>query len=631
MAGMKRMKMPPALAGLLGVFRLLPELDRWKPWLFALSLLASAILPVGSAMLTGVLVGQIPAAIGAGLGSGAGRVMLGLLAAVAGLVVLARLMSPLQAALATTLGRELDRSLQERAMAAVGRPGGIAHLEDPDVLDRLRIVRGLGMDTNRPSLAISALARVLPAWLQALGSAAVLLWFHWWLGLAWLVMWPFVVFYMQREYLRVGQVGYGQSSALRRAEYLRDLAITAPAAKEIRLWGMLDWLIGQFDTAWRTAIEPVWQVRRPSGRVLFGSSGAVAAINLVSYGLLAWAAARGDLGLAALAVFTQALAGANAYTAFDDANAQLSFAAVSVPKILDLEAELQADERPRSVTLPAGAPAAGIRFENVWFAYPGNERHALRGLHLEVSAGRSLAIVGENGAGKTSLVKLLCGLYTPTAGHITVDGVDVADLDPAAWRSRVAVLFQDFARYQLPVRDNIAFGAPHLAGDLERLRSAARQAGVLELIESLPQGWETILSREYTGGVDLSGGQWQRIALARALFAVQAGARVLILDEPTAALDVRAEAELYDRFLELTAGLTTILISHRFSTVRRADRIVVLEGGAVVEDGTHAELMALGGRYAEMFTLQAARFAEKGESTEPDACPEPADGRGAHA
>ncbi|HWI62851.1 MAG TPA: ATP-binding cassette domain-containing protein, partial [Symbiobacteriaceae bacterium] len=196
------------------------------------------------------------------------------------------------------------------------------------------------------------------------------------------------------------------------------------------------------------------------------------------------------------------------------------------------------------------------------------------------------------------------------AGRITVDGLAVPDLDPAAWHSRVAVLFQDFARYQLSVRDNIGFGAPHLAGDLDRLRAAAEKAGALDLIESLPHGWDTVLSREYSGGTDLSGGQWQRIALARALFAVEAGARVLILDEPTAALDVRAEAELYDRFLELTAGLTTILISHRFSTVRRADRIVVLADGGVVEDGTHSELLALGGRYAEMFTLQAARFSE---------------------
>jgi ATP-binding cassette, subfamily B, bacterial len=498
-------------------------------------------------------------------------------------------------------------------MAAVGRPAGIAHLEDDDILDRLRIVRELGLDNKRPSLAVSASATVLPAWLQALGSAAVLLWFHWWLGLAWLLMWPLVVFYMQREYLKVGQVNYGQSSALRRAEYLRDLALKAQAAKEIRIWGMLEWLLSRFEATWRTAIEPVWQARRPSHWVVFGASGTVVAMNLVSYALLAWAATRGDVSLAALAVFIRALYYANGYTAFNDDNAHLSFAAVTVPKVLELDARLAPAREMGSQELPPEAPRDELRCQAVGFRYPGAEREALSGLDLVIPARRSLAIVGENGAGKTSLVKLLCGLYEPDSGQITVDGIPVSELDPAMWRARVAVLFQDFTRYQLSARDNVGLGAPELAGDRERLRAAAAKAGALELIESLPHGWDTILSAEYKDGVDLSGGQWQRVALARALFAVEAGARVLILDEPTAALDVRAEAELYDRFLEITQGLTTLLISHRFSTVRRADRIVVLDNGAVMEEGTHDELMTLDGRYAHMFRLQAARFSEEGE------------------
>lgn len=606
----KRLTLPPALTGILAVLRLLPRVHRVKPWLFAVAVVSSATLPIVIAVLTGLLVGSIPAAVDAGIDSAAGRDALRLLAAVAALVVSQRVLTPLQETLAVTLGREVERYLRERVMAAVGRPSGIAHLEDPEILAQLRIVRGLGVDTNRPDLAVEGLARVLPAWVRAFGSAAILLWFHWWLGLAWLVLWPVVLFAMQREYVRAGQVGYGLSSALRRAEYLRDLAITPAAAKELRIWGMLDWLVARFERAWRTAIEPVWRARRPRARVLFGASGAVLAINLLSFGLLAYAATRGDLSLAALAVFTQALTGANTFMAFDDHNAYLSYAAVSVPKILDLDRRLAAEHHSGTQSLPAAAPAERIRFEGVRFSYPGADRDALSELDLSIPAGRSLAIVGENGAGKTSLVKLLCGLYRPTGGRITVDGVDLAGLDPAGWRSRVAVLFQDFARYQLSAADNIGLGAPALAGDRERLRAAADRAGALALVESLPDGWDTVLSREYQGGVDLSGGQWQRIALARAMFAVQAGARVLVLDEPTAALDVRAEAELYERFLELTEGLTTILISHRFSTVRRADRIVVLGGGTVVEDGTHHQLLAAGGRYAEMFTLQAARFVE---------------------
>lgn len=198
-------------------------------------------------------------------------------------------------------------------------------------------------------------------------------------------------------------------------------------------------------------------------------------------------------------------------------------------------------------------------------------------------------------------------LYQPDAGRILVDGIDSSRLDPVAWRERMAVLFQDFCRWALPVRDNVAFGAPGLLSD-ETLRSVLNRAGAETIVEGLPLGLDTPLSRRFRGGTDLSGGQWQRIALARALAAVERGARVLILDEPTASLDVRAEAEFYERFLDLTKGLTTIVISHRFATVRLADEIVVVEAGRVVERGAHDALLALGGSYARMFRLQAERF-----------------------
>jgi ATP-binding cassette subfamily B protein len=219
--------------------------------------------------------------------------------------------------------------------------------------------------------------------------------------------------------------------------------------------------------------------------------------------------------------------------------------------------------------------------------------------------------VGANGAGKTTLVKLLCRLYDPEVGTICVDGADLRGLDPRAWQRNVAAIFQHFTRFELPVRDNIAFGARQRSDDLGALEAAARRADVLDRIRTLPQGWATPLARHLTGGGELSGGEWQRVALARALLAAGAGARVLVLDEPTANLDVRAETAFYDRFLELTAGLTTILVSHRFSTVRRADLICVLEDGRVAELGTHDDLVARGGSYARMFALQAAQFADE--------------------
>ena len=235
--------------------------------------------------------------------------------------------------------------------------------------------------------------------------------------------------------------------------------------------------------------------------------------------------------------------------------------------------------------------------------YPGGAA-VLDGSISTIPAGSSLAIVGQNGAGKTTLAKLLCRLYDPQHGAIEVDGIDVRDLDLASWRSRVTAVFQDFIRLELPLRDNVA-PAGRRTTIVQRALDAA---GATNLA-----GLDTILARGYEGGTDLSGGQWQRIALARALCAVTLGAGLVVLDEPTAQLDVRGEAEIFERLLAATRHCTTVLISHRFSTVRHADRICVLEHGKVVELGTHDELMALGGRYRTMFDLQAQRFSSEDE------------------
>jgi ATP-binding cassette, subfamily B, bacterial len=249
-----------------------------------------------------------------------------------------------------------------------------------------------------------------------------------------------------------------------------------------------------------------------------------------------------------------------------------------------------------------GMPAREVRFRNVSFTYPGTEEPVLAGFDLTIPAGSSLAIVGQNGAGKTTLAKLLCRLYDPVAGAIEVDGIDLRALDVDDWRARVTAVFQDFIRFELPLRENVApGGAPD-----EVIRQALEEAGAGGLAHL-----ETVLARGYPNGTDLSGGQWQRVALARALCAVKTGAGLVLLDEPTAQLDVRGEAEIFGRVLAATRQVTTILISHRFSTVRQADRICVLEHGRVVELGTHDELLAAGGRYKTMFELQASRFDEE--------------------
>jgi ATP-binding cassette, subfamily B, bacterial len=283
--------------------------------------------------------------------------------------------------------------------------------------------------------------------------------------------------------------------------------------------------------------------------------------------------------------------------------------AIELPAAMAAAGTLAAPDSRRTAPPPdvASMPAREVRFRDVTFGYDSSSHPVLDHFDLTIPAGTSMAIVGVNGAGKTTLAKLLCRLYDPQGGRVEVDGVDVRDLDVAAYRSRLAAVFQDFVRYELPLRDNVApRGAPDTV-----VRDALTAAGATSVTDL-----DTVLARGYDNGTDLSGGQWQRVALARALAAVAQGAGVVLLDEPTAQLDVRGEAEIFTRILAATRQATTILISHRFSTVRQVDRICVLEHGRVVELGSHDELMALGGRYRTMFELQASRFTEIDEQGE---------------
>jgi ABC-type multidrug transport system fused ATPase/permease subunit len=333
----------------------------------------------------------------------------------------------------------------------------------------------------------------------------------------------------------------------------------------------------------------------------------VTAANMLVFWSLANAATNGTLDLGAAVIYAQAAIGTS-MIAFGGLNWALDGSAAPVAAVLRLEQAMEPAGALESGTQSAdGLPVHEIHFRDLTFGYP-RGAPVLEGFDLTIPAGSSMAIVGQNGAGKTTLAKLLCRLYDPQSGAVEIDGVDVREFDLDSWRKRVTAVFQDFIRFELSMRDNVApSGAPD-----DAVRAALREAGGADLADL-----DTILARGYEGGTDLSGGQWQRVALARALCAVQLGAGVVLLDEPTAQLDVRGEAEIFDRILTATRGCTTILISHRFSTVRQADRICVLEHGKVVELGTHDELMAQRGRYFTMFDLQAQRFAlggaEEGE------------------
>ncbi len=525
----------------------------------------------------------------------------------------ALLLGPVQSALSSVVKWRLVYRTEDRLITAVSEPAGISHLEDPQVLDDLALAQGQ-LTGQMPADAPMTLALVVSNRASGLIACAVLASWRWWLGLGMLVLWVII----RRPQLKLireqGALYAGGSEVLRRAWYLQRLAALPPVAKESRVFGLGGWLVERYRSQWLLGMAAPWAVLRRLDRKVVLLCAPVLAAFAVAAGYLGLAGYHRQISLGTLAIMLPMLAATTPLGDISWDDVALAWMLQGLPRADQLEAAL----RPAGPDLSGDQPAAGlpvheVRFDQVSFRYPGANRDVFEGLDLVLPAGRSTAVVGINGAGKTTLVKLLARLHDPVAGRILVDGVDLARLRPAQWQRQVAVVFQDFAHYPLSFAENIGFGAPGFADDTEGLTAAAARAGALDTLTSLENGWQTVLSRHYQGGVDLSGGQWQRIALARALFAVRHGATILVLDEPTAWLDARGEADFFDRFLDITAGTTTVIISHRFSTVRRADHICVLDGGQVLEQGSHESLLAAGNRYAQLFGLQAARFGEAAE------------------
>jgi ATP-binding cassette subfamily B protein len=589
-----------ALAGLLWTAA------RWRVAGFGALVLLVGLLPTAVILATGALVGAIPGAVEHGLGAGGGRPAL---LALSALVLCAAALALGGHALAY-LARFLDNAYALEVHHAVARvtlgTPGLAPLEDPALADELQAID----DAERRGvlrMTMSAVSSVATARLRGIGAFVVLLGFHWWAPLLLFAGW-YLTNVVNRKATENG-VSVNMSGGavkMRRSEYLRSLAVDAPAAKELRVFGLGGWVVERYGEAWLDALGMLWKSRKANRALSAAATLALAASHAVVLGALGVAASRGELSTAALLVFVQAVLATSDLGMIGDWQwflAQSMAVAGRVASLRGRMSSLPLRMEPRTAAAHRRG-AVAVRLENVRFTYRGREHPTLDGLTLQVPAGQSLAIVGENGAGKSTLVKLLCGMYEPAAGRVVLDD----GCSPLESRGRIGVIFQDFVRYPLPLRENVGFGYLPLVGDRQALEGALGEAGGREMLAALPAGWDTVLSREFEGGADLSGGQWQRVALARALAAVRGGAGLLILDEPTASLDVRAEAELFDRFLELTRGITTILVSHRLSSVRRADRIVVVDGGRVAEDGTHDELIRAGGRYARMFALQAERF-----------------------
>jgi ATP-binding cassette, subfamily B, bacterial len=485
----------------------------------------------------------------------------------------------------------------------------MGHLEDPTLAADLAVARDFDLGITGPPMSISMdfLASGLVEMIGGLACALILAAYTWWAPLLLAGAWLATHWLLRESAIWRDRNTDEVRAAQRDADYAYRLAVDPAPAKELRLFDLAAWTIDRFVSR-RTRLHALqYEATRLREKPVAWSLLIVVGATIAVFWSLAADAASGAITLAQAAVFAQVAVGTS-MIAFGGLNWALDSASPPVAAVLRLEPAMRSGGALTSGSRSAAQlPTREVRFRGVGFAYPRGAA-VLDGFDLTIPAGSSLAIVGQNGAGKTTIAKLICRLYDPQAGAIEVDGVDIRSLDLASWRSRITAVFQDFLRLELPLRDNVApAGAPD-----EAVRAALEAAGAAKLADL-----DTVLARGYDAGTDLSGGQWQRVALARALCAVQLGAGIVLLDEPTAQLDVRGEAEIFGRLLAATRHCSTILISHRFSTVRQADRICVLEHGAVVELGTHDELMALGGRYRTMFDLQAQRFnvAESEEGT----------------
>ena len=588
-----------------GTLRLVWEADRTGAVAVGLLTVVLALLPAGIAWIGKLIVDGVVHAARSGAEADRARV-LWLVAAELGLMsaqmTATRLLSARRELLRGVLGNRINERILEKALSLELR-----HFEDADVYDKMQNARREA--SSRPlSLAMQVFAiaqnaitlAALSGLLVRLSPASVLV----------------IVAASVPAFLAEARLS-GESFRLwtwrapegRRLNYLEWILTRDSHVKEVKLFGLGPLVLDRYRALFRKFFDEDRRLalRRMRAGLAFGVLSLAAFYGM--YALMAARAARGAITLGDLtlyiAVFRQ---GQSAVQAVLGAVGGMYEDALFMSNLFDYLEIRTGGEEPR--VRPPRSPPRGrpqeIAFRNVSFRYPGKDEWALRGLSLTIAPGEKLGLVGENGAGKSTLVKLLLRLYDPTEGEIRYGGVDLRDMDPEDLRERIGAVFQDFVRYQFTAAENIGLGEPTHVEDRARIAEAARRGGATTVVEALPKGYDTVLGGWFEAGHELSSGQWQKLAVARAF--MREGAEVLVLDEPTASIDAESEHELFQRFQALAADRTAIVISHRFSTVRIADRIAVLHGGHLEELGAHRELVARGGRYAHLFNLQAQGY-----------------------
>jgi ATP-binding cassette subfamily B protein len=580
----------------------------------ALLYLGRSLLPAASALLMAILVARLEH------GTQPWTVLAGFVA----VLLAGHLSDAFVQPLAALVKARVDGAQRAEVARLTSTSDTITALEDPDVRDLVRLASADPDNWTEKTPGDGAVAQLgmLFRWVGAIGAGAVLAGYAWWLLPVLLIPTLAARSVNRRLFLRFTRRWASGARLARRADSWREVMRSPAGGKEQRVYGLAGWAVERQASAIHLMFDPLWAMARRN-RVVLWLETALLILPLAGvYALTASDAAQGRISVAVLtavlgAAFAVYQSFSGSYDALEIENARPVLAAVG-----QLREALGRPAQPAAAagavkatgTVPdTGAPLACgaaplVELRGIRYAYPGSDRPVLDGLNLTIRPGELLAIVGLNGAGKSTLIKLLSGLYRPDAGTITVDGVDLDTVGAAAWWERISVVFQDFVRYHLTAAQNVTLGHATVPVDRRAIDAAAEEAGLGGVLTELPDGWDTPLARDRTDGVDLSGGQWQQVVLTQALYAVRTGAGLLVLDEPTAHLDVRSEQELFDKLLGRRGRTSIVLISHRLSTVRQADRIVLLDGGRITESGSHEELMARGGGYAEMFTIQADRF-----------------------